>query len=90
MDTIGTFGMAITFASHGLIVAIHKHYALEDWQQFAKGACTNAFHCRCCCCCNHHSPEVIAHMCLVLKMSDIKMSDVKKSSCSHVKPKVKI
>ena len=37
MDTIGTFEMANTFSTHGLIVAIHKHYSLEDWQQFAKG-----------------------------------------------------
>jgi len=36
MDTIGTFEMAKTFTTHGLIVAIHKHYPLEEWQQFAK------------------------------------------------------
>ena len=37
MDTIGTFEMAKTFTSHGLIVAIHKHYSPDQWIQFAKG-----------------------------------------------------
>jgi len=36
MDTIGTFEMAKTLRSHGLITAMHKHYPLQEWAQFAK------------------------------------------------------
>nr|XP_039249141.1 GMP reductase 2-like [Styela clava] len=36
MDTTGTFEMAKTFASHGMFVAVHKHYGTEDWANFAK------------------------------------------------------
>lgn len=35
MDTTGTFEMAKTFTQHGMFVAIHKHYTLEEWKTFA-------------------------------------------------------
>ena len=34
MDTVGTFKMAKALAKHGLMTAIHKHYSLEDWNNF--------------------------------------------------------
>lgn len=36
MDTTGTFGMAKAFKEHQTVVAIHKHYTVEEWVQFAK------------------------------------------------------
>ena len=38
MDTVGTFEMAAALAEHTLFTAIHKHYSLEEWQDFAKNA----------------------------------------------------
>jgi len=35
MDTVGTFEMARTLAKHKAIVAIHKHYSVDEWKQFA-------------------------------------------------------
>lgn len=35
MDTVGTFTMAAEMAKHHCIVAIHKHYTVDDWKQFA-------------------------------------------------------
>lgn len=35
MDTTGTFEIAKVFASHGMLVAAHKHYTLEQWKAFA-------------------------------------------------------
>jgi len=35
MDTTGTFEMAIVFKDFGCIVAIHKHYSVEEWVDFA-------------------------------------------------------
>jgi len=35
MDTVGTFAMAKVLASHQMLVSIHKHYAVEEWKQFA-------------------------------------------------------
>jgi len=35
MDTTGTFEMAIVFKDFGCIVAIHKHYSVEQWVSFA-------------------------------------------------------
>jgi len=32
MDTTGTFTMAEEMARHGCLVAIHKHYSLEEWK----------------------------------------------------------
>jgi GMP reductase len=34
MDTVGTFEMAKALAKHKIFTAIHKHYSLEEWQQF--------------------------------------------------------
>ena len=34
MDTVGTFKMAIEMAKHGAIVAIHKHYTVDEWKSF--------------------------------------------------------
>ncbi|MCH3885286.1 GMP reductase [Tenacibaculum aquimarinum] len=38
MDTVGTFEMAEALADKCLFTAIHKHYSLEEWQNFAKNA----------------------------------------------------
>ena len=35
MDTVGTFEMANEMARHGCIVAIHKHYTVDEWKAFA-------------------------------------------------------
>lgn len=34
MDTTGTFEMAKAFIKHDMLVAIHKHYSLDDWYKF--------------------------------------------------------
>uniref|UniRef100_A0A2R5LID9 GMP reductase n=1 Tax=Ornithodoros turicata TaxID=34597 RepID=A0A2R5LID9_9ACAR len=34
MDTVGTFEMAKVFAKHSLFTAVHKHYSVEEWQEF--------------------------------------------------------
>eukprot|EP00484_Ammonia_sp_Unknown_P019896 CAMPEP_0197026782 /NCGR_PEP_ID=MMETSP1384-20130603/6804_1 /TAXON_ID=29189 /ORGANISM="Ammonia sp." /LENGTH=469 /DNA_ID=CAMNT_0042455513 /DNA_START=82 /DNA_END=1491 /DNA_ORIENTATION=+ len=34
MDTTGTFEMARAFAKQKCVVAIHKHYTLEEWKNF--------------------------------------------------------
>ncbi|MCK5400749.1 MAG: GMP reductase [Flavobacteriaceae bacterium] len=34
MDTVGTFEMAVVLAKNKLITAIHKHYAIKDWNVF--------------------------------------------------------
>jgi len=36
MDTTGTFEMALTFTEFGCVVAIHKHYSVEEWVTFAE------------------------------------------------------
>eukprot|EP00962_Isochrysis_galbana_P057569 scaffold30004_cov90-Isochrysis_galbana.AAC.2 len=36
MDTVGTFDMAVAFAKHGAMVAVHKHYSVDEWEQFAE------------------------------------------------------
>jgi|TARA_B110000967_G_scaffold27399_1_gene25240 GMP reductase len=41
MDTVGTFEMAKALAKHGLFTAIHKHYSIQEWQEFAKNASEN-------------------------------------------------
>lgn len=38
MDTTGTFEMAAGFLEHDCLVAIHKHYSVEEWVAFDKGA----------------------------------------------------
>ncbi|MFQ3230657.1 GMP reductase [Reinekea sp.] len=34
MDTVGTFDAAKTLANHKMLTAVHKHYSVEQWQQF--------------------------------------------------------
>ena len=34
MDTVGTFEMALALQKHKLFTALHKHYTLEQWNQF--------------------------------------------------------
>ena len=36
MDTVGTFELARAVADFGLLTAIHKHYNLQEWQNFLK------------------------------------------------------
>jgi GMP reductase len=36
MDTIGTFEMAEAFFKHKMLVAIHKHYSVEEWNSFSE------------------------------------------------------
>jgi len=36
MDTVGTFEMAEALCEHGCLVAVHKHYPVEDWAAFVK------------------------------------------------------
>jgi len=35
MDTVGTFTMAIEMAKHHCMVAMHKHYTVDEWKAFA-------------------------------------------------------
>ncbi|MHB0756293.1 GMP reductase [Polaribacter sp. M15] len=35
MDTVGTFEMAIALAKHKMFTAIHKHYSINEWRNFA-------------------------------------------------------
>ena len=35
MDTVGTFEMAKALAKHNIFTAIHKHYSIKEWQEFA-------------------------------------------------------
>jgi GMP reductase len=41
MDTVGTFEMALALAEEKLFTAIHKHYSLEQWNEFMKNAPEN-------------------------------------------------
>ncbi|MBC8003874.1 MAG: GMP reductase [Verrucomicrobia bacterium] len=34
MDTVGTFEMALALADKKMFTAIHKHYSLDEWNQF--------------------------------------------------------
>ncbi|WP_312767686.1 GMP reductase [Epilithonimonas sp.] len=36
MDTVGTFEMAEALSKEKIITAIHKHYSVEEWNQFLK------------------------------------------------------
>jgi len=36
MDTVGTFEMARALSEFGALVAVHKHYSVEDWATFAR------------------------------------------------------
>ena len=35
MDTTGTFTMAKEIAKHKMLTAVHKHYSIEEWKEFA-------------------------------------------------------
>lgn len=34
MDTVGTFKMSKALSHHQMLTAVHKHYSLEDWNDF--------------------------------------------------------
>ncbi len=36
MDTVGTFEMATALAKDKIITAVHKHYSIEEWDNFLK------------------------------------------------------
>jgi GMP reductase len=38
MDTVGTFEMALVLAEKKLFTAIHKHYSIDEWNQFLAAA----------------------------------------------------
>ncbi len=38
MDTVGTFEMALELYKHKMFTAIHKHYSLEQWNNFIQKA----------------------------------------------------
>ncbi len=38
MDTVGTFRMATALADFDMLTAVHKHYSVEQWQQFLQDA----------------------------------------------------
>ncbi len=38
MDTVGTFEMAAALAKDGWMTAVHKHYSLQEWDQFLSTA----------------------------------------------------
>ena len=38
MDTVGTFEMALALANEKLFTAIHKHYSVNEWNDFIKSA----------------------------------------------------
>lgn len=41
MDSVGSFAMAEALAKHDVMTAVHKHYTVEDWAEFVKGASQN-------------------------------------------------
>ncbi|MEZ8271157.1 GMP reductase [Vibrio splendidus] len=38
MDSVASFEMAAALAEHGVMTAVHKHYTIELWAEFAKTA----------------------------------------------------
>jgi len=36
MDTVGTFDLADVLAQFGLLTAVHKHYSVQQWNEFLK------------------------------------------------------
>ncbi|MCG7495607.1 GMP reductase [Vibrio sp. Of7-15] len=36
MDSVGSFAMAKALSEHGVMTAVHKHYTVADWAEFAK------------------------------------------------------
>jgi len=43
MDTVGTFEMALVLAKEKLFSCIHKHYTIEEWNNFLKNAPIDIF-----------------------------------------------
>lgn len=43
MDTVGTFEMAEVLAKEKLFTAIHKHYSLQEWNDFLKNVTTDFY-----------------------------------------------
>lgn len=43
MDTVGTFEMAKVLAKEKLFTAIHKHYSLQEWNDFLKNASSDFY-----------------------------------------------
>lgn len=43
MDTVGTFEMAVVLAKEKLFTAIHKHYSLQEWNDFLKNVTSDFF-----------------------------------------------
>jgi GMP reductase len=41
MDTVGTFNMAKKLAEHKIFTAIHKHYSIQEWNEFMQTANEN-------------------------------------------------
>jgi GMP reductase len=41
MDTVGTFEMALALAKEKLFTAVHKHYTVQQWNDFVKNAPIN-------------------------------------------------
>ncbi len=41
MDSVASFEMATALAKHDVMTAIHKHYSVEEWQQFVTSADNN-------------------------------------------------
>ncbi|PWI31926.1 GMP reductase [Vibrio albus] len=38
MDSVATFEMAKALAAHDVMTAVHKHYTVEEWQEFVEGS----------------------------------------------------
>ncbi|MEZ8087889.1 GMP reductase [Vibrio sp. 1S139] len=38
MDSVASFEMAAALAEHGVMTAVHKHYTVDQWAEFAKTA----------------------------------------------------
>ena len=43
MDTVGTFEMAVVLAKEKLFTAIHKHYSLQEWNDFLTNVTSDFF-----------------------------------------------
>ncbi len=41
MDTVGTFEMALELSKHKIFTAIHKHYTIEQWDEFMNSSGKN-------------------------------------------------
>ena len=43
MDTVGTFEMAKALAEFGMLTAIHKHYTIQEWNDFLQSCNENIY-----------------------------------------------